>query len=136
MPAGQTSDGVVAILSPDQRADQDQFVHHFGQQRQVLADLDARDAGGNGFELAANLRGRVHPEIEDVLMRRAAWQENHDHSLVRTADTGLRFGLEKLWQGKAAKTECADPEKISARDSVAEPLFRAVDCQHKRSLNL
>ena len=87
MPAGQTSDGVVAILSPDQRADQDQFVHHFGQQRQVLADLDARDAGGNGFELAANLRGRVHLEVEDVLMRRAAWQENHDHRLVRTADT-------------------------------------------------
>src|SRR5258708_26211586 len=98
MTASQTRDSVVAILGPDQGADQDQLVHHFGQQRQVLAYLDARDACGNRFEFAANLRGRVHFEIEDVLVRLAAWQENHDYRLVRTADACPAFGLEKLRQ--------------------------------------
>src|SRR5437764_4695786 len=98
----------------------------------MLADLDSRDGGGNRFELAADFRRRVHFEIENVLMRRPAGQENHDDRFVRTADAGLGFGLEELGQRQAAKAQRADFEKVATRDSVAERLFRAIDRQHKR----
>ena len=60
-------------------------------------------------------------------MRRAAWQKYHDDSLVRTPDAGLRFGLEQLGKRQPAQAERADFEKIPAGNSVAEPLFGAVD---------
>ena len=82
---------------------------------------------------ASDFRGRVHFEIEDVLMGRAARKENHDDGFVRTPDAGLRFGLEELRKRQASQTERADFEKIPAGDSVAEPLFGAVDRQHKHS---
>ena len=94
----------------------------------MFANLDAGNAGGNRFEFASDFRGRIHLEVEDVLVRGAAREENHDDRLVRAADARLRFGLEKLGQGQATQSECADLEKIPARDSVAEPLFGAVDC--------
>ena len=98
----------------------------------MFADLDAADIGGNRFEFAADFRGRVHLEIEDVLMRRSAREENHDDSLVRSADAGLRFGLQELGQRQAAQTQGADFKEISAGNSVAEPLSGSVDRQHKR----
>jgi len=73
--AGQASDGIVAVFGANHRADQRQLVHHFGESRQMLADLDSRDGGGNRSELAADFRRRVHLEIENVLMRRPAGQE-------------------------------------------------------------
>ena len=126
----------MAIFSTDHGANDRVFIGQDGKARKVLANLDARHVRGYGPKFAAHFARGIGLQIKHVLVRRSARQENHDDRLVRAADAGLRFGLEKLWQGQAAETECADFEKISARDTVAEPLFRSVDCQHKRSFNL
>ena len=70
----------------DHRADQRQLVHHRCQAGQVLANLDARNLGFDRLELAANFRWGVHLEVEDVLVRRATRQENHDDCFVGGAD--------------------------------------------------
>jgi len=41
-PAGQASDGIVAVSAPT-IGGSGQLVHHFGESRQMLADLDSRD---------------------------------------------------------------------------------------------
>jgi hypothetical protein len=58
------------------------LVGKFRQQGQMLANLDAWDAGGNRSELAANFGRRIHLEIENVLVRGAARQKDHDHGLL------------------------------------------------------
>ena len=60
-----------------------------GEPRQVLADLDAGDVRGDRLELAADLGRGVRLEVEHVLVRRPAGQEDHDDRLVRAADAGL-----------------------------------------------
>ena len=54
-----------------------------------------------------------------------------DGRLVRFADARLRLGLERLWQRPPAQVQCADPQKISPVNSVAEAVLLAIDRQHE-----
>ena len=84
-PAVHALKGRVVPLAADEGADDRQPIHHAGQPRQMLADLDAGDTGGDRLELAADFGRRVGFEIDHVLMRRPAGQEDHDDGLVRGA---------------------------------------------------
>ena len=85
-------------------ANEGHLVQARGDQWQMFTNLDAGDFGADRLELPTYFRRSVHLEIEDVLVRRSAGEENHDHRLVGAADAGQRFGLEKLGQAEAAKT--------------------------------
>ena len=60
--------GIVLVGTAVERANDGELVHHAGKARQVLADLDAGDVGGNRTEGAADLGRRVHLEIVHILM--------------------------------------------------------------------
>ena len=118
--AGEALEGIMAAVAVGQRADERAFVHHFRETRQVLADLDAGDVGGDGFELATDLARRVGLHVEHVLVRRAAWQEDHDRRLVRLARFLRRLSAQHIIQRQPTHGESADIEEVSTRDAVAE----------------
>ncbi len=119
---GQTLHRVMVAVGPDDGADERAFVHQPGDFRQMLANLDVLDAGGDRLELPTHFARRVHLQIKHVLMRRPARQENHDDRLVRTTNAGLRLGAEQLRQGNSAEAERADLQKIPARDAIAKTI--------------
>ncbi len=80
-PAGQhhqVSGGVV-VGGMGQRPHQRPQVRAGGQAGQVLADLHAGGACGDGLELAADVRRRVRFHVEAVVLAQPARQENKDH---------------------------------------------------------
>ena len=99
----------------------------------MLANLDAGNFGADRLEFAPDLRRRVLLEIEHVLVRRSARQEDHDDRLMRFADAGLRLGAQQLRQRQTAQPQRADLQKIPARNAVTKPRFIAVDRQHNAS---
>ena len=81
-PARHAHEIAMVINRVGDRADDRELVGNTGDERQMLANLDAWHVGGNGPEFTANFRRRIQFEIERVLMRRPARQVNHDHRLV------------------------------------------------------
>src|SRR5581483_2202557 len=71
---------VVVALVGDERADDGQVLHLLGDERHVLADLDAGGAGLDGLEFAAGLFARL--EVPDVDGGRAAAHPQDDQALV------------------------------------------------------
>ena len=69
----------------------------------MLANLDPGNRGGDRLEFTPNLPGRIHLQVEHVLMRWSARQENHDDGFVLAASTRERFGLEQLRQREPAQ---------------------------------
>ena len=129
---GDALESVVRAAGADDRADRHQLVHLRGDPRQMLADLDARHVGLDRLELAADLGRRVHLQIEHVLVRRPAGQEDHDDRLCasrRMPATAL--GPQNLRQRQAAQGQPADLQKRSPRQAVAKTVLRlAQDRQH------
>ncbi len=130
--AGEALEGVVPVVAIRHGADQRAAIHHLGEARQMLGDLETRNIGGDGLEFAADLGRRIHLQIEDILMRRAARQEDHDHRLVRrTAHARRGLSAKDLRQTEAAEHETADLEEITPREAVTESsLGGAVNGQH------
>jgi len=91
------------VYRSDHRTYECYLIAELRELRKVFANLHAGDWRVNGLKLAPNFSGSIHLQIEDILVRRPAGQENHDHRLVRQANTGLGLGLQKLWQREAAK---------------------------------
>jgi hypothetical protein len=69
---------VVSGGGADERADENELVGGSGKLWKVLANVDARQAGGNRLELAANLSRSVGLEIDHVHLRRAAVEMDID----------------------------------------------------------
>ena len=113
----------MAVLGPDDRTDDRVAVRLLCNQGQVFADADAGDAGRNGPELAADLRGGVLLQVEHVLMGGAARQEDHDDRLVlaggRTQSRSL-LRLQQSWKGKPAHAQRSDAQEVAPRNTVAE----------------
>jgi len=126
----------MVAVAADDGADDGILVGQLRQLRQMLADLDARDVGGDGLELTADLRRGVHLQVEHVLMARSARQEDHDDRLVLVAgrtDAGRGLGLEHLRQRQAAEPERADAQEVATRHAVAETAvhgFGSKDLEH------
>ena len=121
--AGDALDGVVVAVAAHDGSDDGILVRELREPRKVLADLDAGDVGGDGFEFAADLRRGVHLQVEHVLMARSARQEDHDDRLVLVAgrtDAGRRLGLEHLRQRQTAEPERTDAQEVATRHAVAE----------------
>jgi hypothetical protein len=99
---------------------------------QQLADFDARHVGGDGVELAADLDRRFGLQVNQVLMWRAAGEEDHDYGLVGVRPSGVRFGPQDFGQRHAAHGQAADFQEAAPRKAVA--VFRplAVNAEHSR----
>ena len=120
----------IAVIVPraDHRADRNELVHHFGHERQMLANLDAGNVRLDRLELSANLRRRIHLDVEHVLMWRPAGQVDHDDRLVRSPDAGLRLRVQQLRQGQPAQAQSADLDEAAPGNPVTESGPFAVNC--------
>ena len=76
--SGQDGVRVVAVVGVRNRPDQGRLVHPAGEPRQVLADLKARNAGGDRPELTPDLGGRVRLHVEHVEVAGPAEQVHED----------------------------------------------------------
>jgi hypothetical protein len=76
--------------------------------------LDARHAGGDRGELAADFGGGVHLQVVHVLVGRPAAEVDHDHGFVRILDAGLSLEGQELRERQAAESESADAEERAA----------------------
>lgn len=94
-----------------------QLVGDLRQLRHQLADLDPRHIGGDRAKLPADLRGRIGLEVDHVLVRRPARQEDHDHRLLPR--TRSRLGPQQLGHREARHTakpgQRTDPQKPPPR---------------------
>jgi len=99
----------------------------------MLADVDAGDGGADRVEFAANPGGGVGLQIDHVLVRRPAGQEDHDDRLVRAGDARLGLGAEDLRQRQSAQGKAADLQEVSPGRAVAEMLPSPEDGQHADS---
>src|SRR6478609_3484366 len=81
-PARHALKRIMAIGRADYRANYGTAVHDRGELGKDFADLEAGNLRGDGRKLAANLIGRVHLQIEHVLVRRAAAEEHVDHGFL------------------------------------------------------
>ena len=83
--ARQAQIGAVLIEAAVERADDGKLLHHSRQPREMLADLNSRNARGDRPEAPADLGRRLHLQVDHVLVRRAPREIDHDHGLVAEA---------------------------------------------------
>src|SRR5260370_20829987 len=67
------------VLAMSERAHQSVLVVSGREPRQMLTHEDARQLGGDGLELAANLGRRVRLHVERVQVTRRAREKDPDH---------------------------------------------------------
>ena len=99
---------MIAIRRAEHCADRHKLVHDLGTLGHVLGDFDAGDICADRLIRPSDLTGRVHFEVEHVLMRRRADQVNHDDRLVRLAEARQRLRLQQLRKRQPAHTQCPD----------------------------
>src|SRR5205085_288947 len=114
-PAVHALVGRVVSFAANHRPDDRQLVHYLGHSWQVLANLDARHAGADRFELAANLCRSVRLEVNHILVWWTTRQEDHDNRLVRAAHTGLGLRAQQLRQRQTAHGQAADLQETAPR---------------------
>ena len=132
LPAGHALKRVVPIGRADDGANDRAAVHDAGELGKDFANLKAGNLGGDRRELAADFVWRVELEIEHVLMRRAAAQEDVDDRFVPLALAGSRFEAIQIGEreGRRTDAEAADPEEAAAGDAVAIAAALSVDGEH------
>src|SRR5678815_4358097 len=97
----------------------------------MFGDLDPGNVGRDRLKLPADFRRRVHLQIENVLMRGPAWQEDHDHRLVRSAHARRRLRAQDLRETQTPKRQSAYTQKITTRKPIAKCSLEAtVDGKH------
>src|SRR5581483_3044538 len=101
--------------------------------REQLADVDARDVGADGVELAANLARGLDLDVPHVQVRRSTRKVDIDDRFM-TAGALLGLGPQQIGQRQPAQQGAADGEKIAPRHAVAEAAVAtrfAEDRQHE-----
>ena len=112
-------------------ADGHQFVHHFGEHRCMLGNLDAGDVGLDRLVGAADLQRGVHFQVPHVLMRGSPAHVDHDDRLEAAASASFCLRLEEFRQGKSTHRQAANAQEIAPRQTVAElPVGFAGDREH------
>ena len=91
--------GVVFVARADEGANDRELVHHLRDVGHQFADLDAGHFGLDRLEVAANVGGRVHLQVEHILVRRPAGQVDHDAGFVTLLDPALRLGTQHVGEG-------------------------------------
>ena len=74
----KTGAGVVIAQLVGERPDQRDVSHHLGSARQMLADVQARHAGADRFELAPHFARRIGLRIERVEMAGSTIEPNEN----------------------------------------------------------
>ena len=98
----------MAPSAPYDRPNQRELVHHPRGERKMLTDLNARDVGVDGRELATNFQGSIRLEIHHVLVRRTACQVDHNDRLTGVANSSLCLGTQDVGHREPAYAEGAD----------------------------
>ena len=103
------------------RAQQADLVHLAGQPRQVLANLDARHAGGDRLELAANFGRRLGLHIPEVDMAGPAEQKDEDARIepARRAGCRRRGGAQPSQSALLKPSRLRPPTRNSSRRETA-----------------
>src|SRR5262245_12479354 len=124
---------VASRLVVDASHDRD-LVHPSSQAGKVLADLDTRDAGGGGFELAADLSRGVRLEVHHVLAGRSTHEEQNDNVLGpgrSSVRATASFRTQQVRQAKAAQGRhgpCL--QALAPGDAVTATAWSAEHGQH------
>ena len=77
-------------------ADDGVVLHALGQFGKVLANLNARNGGGNRLELATIFGRGIRFQVEGVLMRRPAFEEHKNAGALGQAGTAIGAGAKDL----------------------------------------
>ena len=125
-----TLERIVPTFGADQRANDRKLVHHGGHARHHLADLDTGHIRVDGIELAANFRRRIGFQIEHILMRRSAGQEDHDHRFVRRRRSALLLRCENLRQRQSTQRQTAKLQERTSRHAIAHSQGSTRNRQH------
>src|SRR5262249_49178448 len=96
-----------------------------GQERQVLAESDARRTRGNWLELATILDGRIRFHVPGVDVRGAAAKPQEDARPGRLTPCWLRCRNETR-QVHAAKAKAASDEKRAAIEGRLDDIVAGV----------
>ena len=123
----------MSVVAVRERADDGQLVDHAGQPRHAIAERDARHAGGQGVELAANFGRRVGLGVEGIEMRWSALEPNQDAragpaeagQIAKRLLPGLRLALKKLRQTKADETHRACSQQPAAGQRLIQRSHRS-----------
>ena len=83
--SGETHVARVVVDGTADRSDQSHLVHGARQFRKVFADLNARHTRGNWAEFSANLGRRVRLQVDQIDVRGAPREKDHDDRLLRPA---------------------------------------------------
>ena len=90
------------------------MVRLFGKMRQVLAELDAGDRGGDRVELAANVRHRVGLHVPHVEVAGTAVEEDDDAGVGPGLLLAPGVGAEQAGQAEVHEASAADLQHLSA----------------------
>src|SRR5690606_12918481 len=122
---------VMPSLRADQRADQRKLADPAPDARQQFAGLDTGNAGCKRRELAPTFVRSIRLEIDPVLVRRAARQEDHDHGLMRGTLPVALLGLKNPWQRHASQGQAADLQEGASVKSVTKANGLTLDRKHR-----
>jgi hypothetical protein len=119
----EVSGGGVIDVAVRHGADDGKLVGVAGEEGEVLADIDAGDAGGDGFEEASDFGGGFGLEVPGILVGGAAPHEEEDAGLGASeggAEVGVGGGaaLEELGEREPEEAEAAGAEDIAAGGDV------------------
>ena len=117
-------------LGSDQSSDHRELIHSLRQQRHMFADFDAFHVRVNRGKLSAIFNRSQRLEVEHVLMRRPAWQEDHDDRLMIRPFSGRRFRLQQLRKTKSSHPQRADLNSSSSTNAVTQFQCRPLNRQH------
>ncbi len=109
----QLVSGRMVGIGVRQRAHERPLFAPRGQARQMLANLHARRARGNRFELAANPVGRIGLHVEAFVLRQPARQKDVDHRFGR--------GIGPNGSQASARPARAVQQRDSSPDSTDQP---------------
>ena len=137
--AGQRVGGRVDVVRVRQRAHQRRVVHEARGQRQVLADVQARHAGGDGLELAADIRRGIRLQVEGFELAGRAVQIKQDARFGLAEAAGparRRRGRPRLLEAQQARPGQSEQRQsaraasraASSRRTAVEPIPESVTC--------
>ena len=113
-----------------------ELVGNFGVPGHQFTNVDARDVGADGVELATKFHRRIRLHVVHVEMTGATGQVDHDDRLVTCfgPDVSTRSKPKQIRDGQASHAQTADLQEVTTSHSIAEiTCLPSGDIQHRES---